>query len=241
MIACCELADVRVLDIVLEPIASAQAVLSADEQELGAAIIDIGGGTTDFAVYQQGSIRHTKIFPVAGSQFTRDIAIGLHTTLEDAERIKHNYATVLLESVSSGTMIEIEQIQGAGMQEVQLQLLASIVHARSHELFLLINQEIQRYDVASAMASGIVLTGGGSLLHGMPTLASSVFDMPVRIGRPLGVHDIPESLRSPVYATAYGLLLCALKKQGLHAQQRLQEPLIKRVFTSMKSWVADFF
>lgn len=241
LITCCEMANVHVLDIILEPIASAHAVLSPDEQELGAGLLDIGGGTADFAIYQQGSIRHTKVISVAGTQFTRDIAIGLRTTLEDAERIKREFATVSVESVHENEIIEIQAIQGVENQQVPRSLLASIVHARAHELFLLIKEEVTRYDVVSAMASGIVLTGGGSLLHGMQSLAESVLEMPARIGRPQGIHEIPETLSSPIYATAYGLLLSALSKEGLQSQETMQEPLVKRIFTSMKSWVADFF
>ena len=238
---CCEMAGVQVLDVILEPIASAEAVLSHDEQELGAGILDIGGGTADFAIYQNGSICHTKVVPVAGTQFTRDIAIGLRTTLEDAKRIKHEYATVDLRGVPFNEEIEIEMIQGAELQKASLQMLATIVHARAHELFLLIQEDISRYDMASAMASGIVLTGGGSLLKGMKELAESVFQMPARIGRPNLLHTLPETLHNPIYATAYGLLLSAVKKQGIHAQQSLQEPITKRLFTSMRSWFSDFF
>jgi cell division protein FtsA len=241
LVTCCEMAGIQAQDIILEPIASAQAVLSLDEQELGTGIIDIGGGTADFAIYQQGSIRHTKIVPIAGTQFTRDIAIGLHTTLEEAERVKRAYATVDVESIADNDLIEVLSIQGGERQKVEHKLLAQIVQARAHELFLLINEEINRYDVASAMTSGVVLTGGGSLLVGVTALATEVFQMPVRVGRPRGVHDIPESLQSPIYATVYGLLLCARNKQGLHAHQPLQEPLVKRIVSSMKSWVADFF
>lgn len=241
LVSCCEMAGIQVQDIVLEPIASAHAVLSPDEQELGAGIIDIGGGTADFAIYQQGSIRHTKIVPIAGTQFTRDIAISLHTTLEEAERIKRQYATVAVHEIAEDDSIDIAAIQGAVRQNISHKLLAQVVQARAHELFLLIREEINRYNVANAMTSGVVLTGGGSLLAGITELAKEVFQMPVRVGRPCGAHDIPESLQSPIYATVYGLLLCAHNKQTLHVQQPLQEPIVKRIVSSMKSWVSDFF
>ncbi len=240
LVSCCEQAGVTVRDIILEPLASAHAVLSPDEQELGAGILDIGGGTSDFAVYQHGTIRHTMVLPIAGTQFTRDLAIGLRTTIEDAERIKRDYAASDMSCVNKDLMIEIAQVQGSSRQQVTHDHLVMIVNARAYELLQFIKQDIDKFDICDYMASGLVLTGGGSLLRGIDTLAQEILDMPVRIGIPQITYDMPTSLKSPIYATAYGLLVYALNKGSLHTDNA-HVPFVCRVVASMKSWVSDFF
>lgn len=240
LVSCCEQAGVTVRDIILEPLASAHAVLSPDEQELGAGILDIGGGTSDFAVYQHGTIRHTMVLPIAGTQFTRDLAIGLRTTIEDAERIKRDYAASDMSCVNKDLMIEIAQVQGSSRQQVTHDHLVMIVNARAYELLQFIKQDIDKFDICDYMASGLVLTGGGSLLRGIDILAQEILDMPVRIGMPQITYDMPMSLKSPIYATAYGLLVYALNKGSLHTDNE-HDPFMCRVVAAMKSWVSDFF
>lgn len=240
LVSCCEQAGVQVRDIILEPLASAHAVLSKDEQELGAGILDIGGGTSDFAVYQMGTIRHTMVIPVAGQQFTRDIAVGLRTTLEDAEAIKKEHAAAHLGLIDELMKLEIAQVQGSDHQLVEHKYLVHIVNARAEELLYLIKDELDKFDIRQYMAAGLVLTGGGALLAGLDTLADELLEMPVRIGIPKITFQMPASLKSPIYATAYGLLLCAVHKNNAHVLAA-EGPLIKRVFSSMKSWVSDFF
>lgn len=240
LVGCCEQAGIQVRDIILEPLASAHAVLSPDEQELGAGILDIGGGTSDFAVYQMGTIRHTKVIPVAGTQFTRDIAVGLRTTLEDAEAIKKEHAAADLSMVDELMKLEIAQVQGQEHQLVEQKYLVHIVNARAEELLQMVNIELDKFDIRQYMAAGIVLTGGGALLAGLDVLAQEIIGMPVRIGIPKITFQMPISLKNPMYATAYGLLLCAVNKHTVHATSP-EGPFIKRVFTSMKSWVSDFF
>ena len=240
LVSCCEQAGVQVRDIILEPIASAHAVLSPDEQELGAGILDIGGGTSDFAVYQHGTIRHTMVLPIAGTQFTRDIAIGLRTTIDDAERIKREHAAAHMSCVDQDLLINIAQIQGSDKQQILHEHLVMVVNARAHELLQFIKQDIDTFDISDYMAAGLVLTGGGALLRGLDQLAQEILDMPVRIGMPKIAYDMPMSLKSPIYATAYGLLVSALNKGAAHGQNA-QDPFVKRMFSSMKSWVSDFF
>ena len=240
LVSCCEQAGVQVRDIILEPIASAHAVLSPDEQELGAGILDIGGGTSDFAVYQHGTIRHTMVLPIAGTQFTRDIAIGLRTTIDDAERIKREHAAAHMSCVDQDLLINIAQIQGSDKQQILHEHLVMVVNARAHELLQFIKQDIDIFDISDYMAAGLVLTGGGALLRGLDQLAQEILDMPVRIGMPKIAYDMPMSLKSPIYATAYGLLVSALNKGAAHGQNA-QDPFVKRMFSSMKSWVSDFF
>jgi cell division protein FtsA len=240
LVSCCEQAGVQVKDIILEPLASAYAVLSSDEQELGAGILDIGGGTSDFAVFQHGTIRHTMVWPVAGTQFTRDIAIGLHTTLEEAERIKREYGAAHPSYRDESRMIDAVNVEGLVSQSFAHQYLIGIVNARAQELLMLVKKYIDMYDIRDTMVSGLVLTGGGSLLVGLDLLAREILKIPVRIGIPKISFDMPVSLKSPMYATAYGLLMCALKKGAAHPELS-GEPFVKRVFTSMKSWISDFF
>lgn len=241
LVHCCQMAGVKVKDIVLEQLASADAVLSQDERELGVAVLDIGGGTSDLALYQHGSIRHTMVLPVAGNHFTNDVAIGLRTTLGDAERIKKECGSVHMDALAIEELVEIEMVQGTDRQLVRVRDLVAILQPRAHELLRLVHQEITTKQLLSFMPAGLVLTGGGSLLRGMDYSAQSFFlDFPIRVGNPRIDFEAPHSLRSPMYATGYGLLVHALKKQN-SVFGAAHGPVYKRVFESMKSWVADFF
>lgn len=239
LVKCCQATGVTVTDVILEQLASAQSVLSSDERELGVGILDIGGGTSDLALYQHGSIRHTMVLPVAGNHFTQDIAIGLGITLQEAERIKKEYGFDT--EYKDDALIEVEMVHGLQKRLISRKKLATILTCRAQELLLLVKQEIDTKSLRSFMQTGLVLTGGGSLLQGMHELASIMFDMPVRIGNPHILFDIPESLQNPIYATGYGLLLHALKKQYDLSTQEVDGPFAQRVFNRMKSWVLDFF
>lgn len=241
LVHCCQMAGVKVKDIVLEQLASADAVLSQDERELGVAVLDIGGGTSDLALYQHSSIRHTMVLPVAGNHFTNDVAIGLRTTLGDAERIKKEFGSVQADALETEELIEIEMVQGTDCQLVRVRDLVSILQPRAYELLRLVYQEIATKNLLSLMPAGLVLTGGGSLLRGMGYCAQSFFlDLPIRVGNPRVDFEAPHSLQSPMYATGYGLLVYALKQQTSFFGAA-HGPVYKRVFESMKSWVADFF
>ncbi len=241
LIKCCESAGVKVQDIILEQLASGHAVLSKDERELGVAVLDIGGGTTDLAVYQNGSIRHTKVIPVAGDHFTNDIAIGLRTTIKDAERIKKEHGLTCKELLSVDQELEIKTIEGTDIQKIKLSDLVKIVEPRTQELLVLVEEEILKNHLQSFITTGIVLTGGGSLLNGIKTLGENIFNMPVRVGHPHIEFDLPASLHSPIYATGYGMLIYALKKKNNKTMSSLNGPLVARVFERMKLWVLDFF
>ncbi|MDP3889439.1 MAG: cell division protein FtsA [bacterium] len=241
LINCCQQAGVYVADIILEQLASADAVLSKDEQELGVAVLDIGGGTSDFAIYQQGSIRHTMVLPIAGNHFTNDIAIGLRTTIEDAECIKKEHGLATLDVLEKNELIEIEMVQGADRQVIHVSDLVRIIQPRAQELLTLVHDEIITHKLQSFISTGLVLTGGGSLLTGMQELAEQIFQVPVRIGQPRIEFAMPESLNSPIYATGYGLLVHALKQKQQTTSAQTSDGIHKRVFERMKSWVADFF
>lgn len=237
LIRCCQLAGVTVDDIVFEPLASASAVLTEDERELGVAVLDIGGGTSDFALYQGGTLRFATVLPFGGQRFTQDLAICLRTSIEEAERIKMLYG---ITPGYSRDAIEIDTPYVDGNQ-VYAQDIADILAARGYELCSLIKKELTQSSLEEFMTTGLVLTGGGSLLKGMHDIARETFKVPVRIGKPRLVAMYKESLDSPMYATSYGLLLHALKRSQGSGLEHMSGPLISRVFCRMKSWIHDFF
>ena len=241
LIKCCQAAGVNITDIILEQLASADAVLSDDERQLGVAVLDIGGGTSDLALYQQGTIRHTMVLPLAGTHFTNDVAVGLRTTIKDAERIKKQHGLACIDLLTHDDIIEVEAVQGGEKNLVQLTNLVHILQARANEIFALVHAEVAKHHLEPFMRTGLVLTGGGALLPGMKELAEQIFKIPVRIGNPRIDYSLPESLNSPIYATGYGLLVHMLKKEHQGAMHTLSGPMANRVFLRMKSWVSDFF
>ena len=240
LVKCCEMAGVKVTDIILEQLASAEAVLCDDEREIGVAMLDIGGGTSDLAVYQNGNIRHTFVLPVAGNHFTNDVAVGLRTTIKDAERIKKEYGLACIDLLEHDHTIEISTVHGDETQLVKVSDLVAILQPRSQELLSLVHDEIVKHKLHNMMPSGLVLTGGGALLPGMKELAQEIFRMPVRVGMLRMSHDLPESLESPIYATGYGLLKQVVKHHN-NSLEKLAGPGMARIFMRMKSWVIDFF
>lgn len=241
LITCCELAGVTVKDIVLEQLASAAGVLSQDELILGVGVLDIGGGTSDFAIYEQGTIRYTKVLPIAGNHFTKDLAVGLHATLQDAERIKREFGNVVTAFDSQEQELEIESVRGSVVHKVNKQQIDYILHARALELFKMLQKDIQKSSLSSMMVSGLVLTGGGSLLQGIDELADSVLSLPVRKGGPRANYSSLQSLQSPIYATGYGLLKYALRKNKQATFESMEGPMARRIFAKMKTWVDKFF
>ncbi len=241
LIKCCELSGVKVKDIVLEQLASADGVLSQDEKMLGVGVLDIGGGTADFAAYQNESIRYTKVFPIAGNLFTSDLAVGLRSTLQDAERVKIEAGYVGMHQFADDDVVDVEMVQGNVTHAIKKNEVAHILRARAQELLLMVEHEIAKADLRHYMTSGLVITGGGSLLKGIDELAKNIVSLPVRIGKPKTEHILPETLNNPIYATGYGLLMYAINSQGSNGMEGLQGPLVKRILLRMKSWVADFF
>lgn len=243
LISCCKQLGITVTEVILEQIASAHAVLSDDEKKLGVGVLDIGGGTSDFAVYQENSIRHTMVLPMAGNHFTNDIAIGLRTTLADAERIKKEYGVAHSQAITTDyeELVEIECVQGHEKQIINTLDIISIIEPRAYELISLINDEISARHLKHCMRTGLVLTGGGSLLKGLDSLAEKILKMPVHIGLPRHTFCLPELLESPIYATSYGLLVFALKQRDQKHLIHHDQPLHKRLLQTMKSWVLDFF
>ncbi|MCK4265452.1 cell division protein FtsA [Candidatus Babeliales bacterium] len=245
IIKCCELAGVSVEDIVLEQLASADAVLTESERELGVGILDIGGGTSDFAIYKDGRIRHSKVLPIAGNHFTNDLAVCLRIPLEKAEMIKKKYGSVLKET-GLGKKISVDLEIDNGVAEVETDYMFEILESRAKEVFDLILDDIIKFKLQPFMPYGIVLTGGGALLSGIVDVGKEVFGMPVRVGLPREAKkseldsSVPDSLKSPMYSTGYGLLVYSAKDKEVVLSEGSQDPLFSWVFKRMKSWIYDF-
>ena len=214
IIKSCELSGIQVSDIVLEQLASANAVLTPYEKELGAGILDIGGGTSDFAIYKDGRIRHSKVIPIAGTLFTSDLAIGLGIPTEKAEEIKKMYGSISPEKLVSleNNYMEIDLGFEGGLKTIQLSDAGNILKFRAEEVMDMLIEELLEYRVKTLMPAGLVLTGGGGLLDGLRELAQERLEMPVRVGSPQSKdrYILPDALKSPAYSTSYGLMLYAI-------------------------------
>jgi cell division protein FtsA len=232
----------NIQDLVLEPLASSYAVLSPEEKELGVALLDIGGGTTDIAVFYEGSIRQTAVIGLGGNNVTSDIAIGLRTSLTQAEKIKLEQGSALVSLTGDDEFIAVPGIGGRPERQVPRSLMASIIQPRMEELFGLAHREIRRTDYADLLAAGVVLTGGASMLPGAAELAEQIFDMPVKLGVPAGFGGLVDLAQSPKHSTGIGLILYALQNSGENGLGRLTEAnMFERIFDRMKQWFSEFF
>lgn len=207
IIKCVRQCGLDVSDIILEQLASSHSVLTEDEKELGVCLIDIGGGTTDVAIFTDGAIRHTAVIPIAGDQVTNDIAVALRTPTQAAEEIKLKYARALTPASEAHEMIDVPAVGEQPSRQISMKALSEVVEARYEELFTLIQAELRRSGFADLIAAGIVLTGGAAKVAGIVDLAESVFRMPVRLGVPQYVQGLPDVVHNPIYATGVGLLL----------------------------------
>src|SRR6187397_1064811 len=209
MIACVNRAGVEVVDTVLEQLAASESVLTPDEKELGVALVDIGGGTTGFAVFERGSLWHTGVIAVGGDHFTNDIAVGLRTPIPDAEKIKRRCGCALSAMVDEDETMEVASVGGRKPRVMARRILSEILQPRAEEIFHLVWDEIRRAGYEKSLNSGIVLTGGGAILDGMPEIAEQIFDLPIRRGCPTGVGGLADHVGTPEFATAVGLVLYA--------------------------------
>lgn len=242
LIRCCEAAGVKVRDVVLEPIASAEAVLSADERELGTGMLDIGGGTSDFAIYQRGVIRHTSIFPIAGNMFTNDLALCLRTTRDEAERLKRAHGSVALcDEVFGNAPCVAQNIEGFGEHGIDTRDMVLVLQARATELMRAMQVTIEMQRLQPLMPAGLVLTGGGAQLRGLSALAAETLRVPVRVGTTRVSSLFASELGNPMYATGYGLLLYGLRQESDAKKSQEATNFAGRIFWKMKSWVGDFF
>ena len=214
IVACVNRAGVEVADTVLEQLSAADAVLTPDERELGVALVDIGGGTTDFAIFERGSLWHTGVISVGGEHFTSDIAVGLRTPVPDAERVKRRAGCALTTMVGEDETMEVASVGYRKPRLMPRRVLSEILQPRAEEIFHLLWDEIQKAGFEKSLHSGIVLTGGGAMLEGMAEIAEQIFDLPVRRGYPQGVGGLTDHINGPAYATAVGLVVYANRNRG---------------------------
>jgi cell division protein FtsA len=233
-------AGLTVQDIVLEPLASAEAVLSPDEKELGVLLIEIGGGTTNVALFREGAIWHTAILPLGGDHITNDIAVGLRTPVAEAEELKRRYGCALTARVPAEETIDVPSVGGRKPRELSRQVLSEIIQPRVEEIFRLVARDLTRAGFEDAATSGIVVTGGTSILDGLPDVAESVFSLPVRRGMPDDVGGLSDIVRSPIHSTAVGLALYGARqsRRPVSAPAELSpKDALKRV----AAWLAGMF
>ncbi len=241
IVKCVQRCGLEVEDIVLEQLASSHAVLTDDEKELGVCLVDIGGGTTDIAVFNCGAIRHTAVIPIAGDQVTNDIAISLRTPTQYAEEIKIKYACALSQLAAADETIEVPSVGDRPSRRLARQTLAEVVEPRYEELFGLIRDELRRSGFEEMVAAGVVLTGGSAKMEGAVELAEEVFHMPVRLGLPQHVRGLGDVVRNPIHATGVGLLLYARDRAERSAGESPVTPGMRDVWARMKSWFQGSF
>jgi cell division protein FtsA len=233
-------AGLTVQDIVLEPLASAEAVLSPDEKELGVLLIEIGGGTTNVALFREGAIWHTAILPLGGDHITNDIAVGLRTPVAEAEELKKRYGCALTARVPAEETIDVPSVGGRKPRELSRQVLSEIVQPRVEEILRLVARDLTRAGFEDAATAGIVVTGGTSILEGVPEVAETVFSLPVRRGMPDDVGGLSDIVRSPIHSTAVGLVLYGARRtrRPVSAPTELSpKDALKRV----AAWLAGMF
>ena len=235
VVKCVRRCGLEVMDLILQPLASSLAVLTEDEKELGVCLVDIGGGTADIAVFTQGAIRHTAVLPVAGDQITNDIAMALRTPTSEAEEIKIRYGVAMHAMADPEEMIEVPGVGDRPPRSLSRQRLADVIEPRVSELFELVQAELRRSGYEELLSSGIVLTGGSSVMRGMVELGEEVFHLPVRVGSPQYDGGLADVVCQPYYATAMGLVLegQAQRRRGIMARETRN---LRQVIGKMKSW-----
>jgi cell division protein FtsA len=239
IVKCANKAGLNVVDIVLEPLASAEAVLSGDERDLGVCLIDIGGGTTDLAVFADGSIKHTSVLGLGGYHITNDIAVGLRTPFEEAERIKKRFGVASARYLGSDDVITVPSVGGRRPREVSRKILCEVIEPRIDEVLSLARQELVKAGLDDRIPSGVVLTGGCSALNGIAELAEEIFESPVRSGTPTRVGGLQDVVRSPMYATGVGLVLYGFSQSRSRATSRFRirdDSIFRRVKQRMRDW-----
>ncbi|MEI7968979.1 MAG: cell division protein FtsA [Betaproteobacteria bacterium] len=241
ILKCVRRCGLEVRDLILQPLASATATLSEDEKDLGVALVDIGGGTADIAVFTQGAIRHTAVIPIAGDQITNDIAMALRTPTKDAEEIKRKYGCALRQLANPSDMVEVPGVGERGTRLLSRQTLAEVIEPRVEELYTLVQAELRRSGYEDLLSSGIVITGGSAGMQGMVELGEEVFHMPVRLGVPSYVGPLADVVCGPRFATGIGLLAAAYEEQRRRDLVKLSSGSMQQVFSRMREWFAVNF
>lgn len=240
ILKCVHRCGLEVSEMILQPLASSKAVLAEDEKELGVCLVDIGGGTTDVAIFTGGAIRHTAVIPIAGDQITNDIAMALRTPTKDAEDIKIKYGCALRQ-LANDAPIEVPGVGERGTRMLSRQTLAEVIEPRVEELYSLVQAELRRSGFEDLLSSGIVITGGSSAMQGMVELGEEIFHMPVRLGLPRYVGGLADVVKTPRFATAIGLLQYGMEQQQRNVVARMQSASLGDVLGRMKTWMQKNF
>ena len=241
IVKCANRCGLVVNDIILEPLASSQAVLSPEEKELGVALVDIGGGTTDICVFSGGSVVHSAVIAIGGNHVTGDVAVGLRTPTNEAEKIKQFSGCALTTMVDPEETIEVPSVGGRKARVVSRQILAEIIEPRMEEIFYLVQREIHRAGFLDFLASGIVVCGGSAIMEGVPELAEQTFDLPVRRGTPHGVGGLLDVVNSPMFATGVGLVLYGHDHAFDRKFTLRERNVYGKVKQRMKEWLGEIF
>ena len=236
VVKCCNRAGLNVIDIVLEPIASSEAVLSPDERELGVALVDMGGGTTDIALFLNGTIKHSAVLSLGGYHFTNDAAVGLRTPFEQAERIKRRYGCAAPRFLPRDELLVVPGVGGRQPSEVSRKELAGFLEPRAEEILSLVRDEIEKSGYLGQIPSGVVVTGGSSALDGLPELAEEIFELPTQRGTPQGIGGLLDRVQGPEYATGVGLAIWGSQRPGKHRFRVYDGSTFRKVRQRMREW-----
>jgi cell division protein FtsA len=242
IVKCCNRTGLSVAEIVLAPLAAAGAVLTDEERELGVVLIDVGGGTTDIAIYHDGAVKHTAVIGIGGNHVTNDIAAGLRTPFNDAERIKQRHGVAKASMVTPDERVDVPSVAGKGAGSVSRQILCEIIEPRLDEIFEMVQKEVAKSGFEGALTSGIVITGGSMLLPGVVEMAERSFGLPVRLGVPTHVRGLTDIISNPTYATGVGLVLHGMKRheRGVYLA-REDNKILSKVKHRMSDWLSEFF
>jgi len=239
LVMCCNRAGLDVADIVLESLASANAVLSREEMDLGVGLLDIGGGTSDLAIFSGGTIKHTFELGLGGNNLTNDLSVGLRTPFQEAERLKNLYGSALTSMIDGDDIIEVPTVGDRKPRKVKQRIMGEILEPRIEEMLIILNQEMIDSSYKDRLNAGVVICGGTALLEHIVDLAEQIFDLPVRIGYPRGIHEAPESVNSPQHATGVGLVVYASKHASGKKWRVPGKKAIGGVVGWMKGWFSD--
>ncbi len=239
IVKCCSRAGLDVCDIVLESLASGESVLSSEEKELGTALLDMGGGTTDLAIFFGHHIKHTYVLALGGNNLTNDIAVGVRAPLAEAEKIKKKYGTCLGRNIPADETIEVPGMGGRKPRKLPRQILGEILEPRMEEIFTLIKSELYRAGMENVITAGMVITGGTALLDGAAEIAESVLDQPTRLGKPMSITGLVDVVNNPMYSTAVGLVIYGAKNQSDRSFRIKEGSVLNRIISRMKKWFKD--
>jgi len=240
IIKCANRAGLDVYDIILESLASSEAILNDEERNLGVALVDFGGGTTDLAIFSENSIKHTSVLTLGGDNLSNDIAVGIRTPFKEAEKIKIKYGCGLTSLIGQDETIKVPSVGGREPRTMGRKILGEILEPRVEEIFSLIHHEMLRSGYDELVTSGIVITGGSALLPGVPEIVEQVFNMPARIGYPVNIGGLKEIVNSPMYATAVGLVLYGAKEKKRKKEFRIRDTnIFNRIVSRMKRWFVE--